>query len=52
LDKMNLKNKSLLSFEELLEKIKQDKIHVLVTMGAGNIDLLVEPIEQILKQKN
>jgi UDP-N-acetylmuramate--alanine ligase len=52
LDKMKSKNKRVLNKEELTDWIKKDfkkKEKVLVTAGAGDIDLLVEPIKQILK---
>jgi UDP-N-acetylmuramate--alanine ligase len=52
LEKMNNRNKRVLDKEELKEWIKKDfkkKGKVLVTAGAGDIDLLVEPIKEILK---
>jgi UDP-N-acetylmuramate--alanine ligase len=49
LDKMKLKNKKLLSKSEVLEELKRNKREVIVTMGAGDIDSLIEPIEKILK---
>ena len=52
LGKMKNKNKSVLDKEGLKEWIKKDfkkKGKVLVTTGAGDIDLLVEPINEILK---
>ena len=52
LSKMKNKNKKVLSKEELKEWIKKDlkkQGRVLVTAGAGDIDLLVEPIKEILK---
>ena len=48
LDKMKLKNKKLLSKQEVLEEITQNKKEVIVTMGAGDIDSLIEPIEKAL----
>lgn len=47
LNKINSDNKMLLSNEKLLEKLKQQKPEVLLTLGAGNIDVLVERIEEI-----
>ncbi len=47
LDKMKLKNKKLLSKSAVLEEIKKGK-EVIVTMGAGDIDSLIEPIENLL----
>jgi len=51
LDKMKNKNKKVMDKEELKDWIKTsfDKKGVLVTAGAGDIDLLVEPIKEILK---
>jgi UDP-N-acetylmuramate--alanine ligase len=52
LEKMKNKNKMVLSKEELKRWIKRDfkkKGEVLVTAGAGDIDLLVAPIKEILK---
>lgn len=49
LNKIKSENKLLLSNEELLEKLKQQKPEVLLTLGAGNIDLLVEQIEEIYR---
>lgn len=43
---VTLKNKTLCRKEELLEVIKNKKIELLVTMGAGDIDQLVEPIKK------
>jgi UDP-N-acetylmuramate--alanine ligase len=52
LDKMKNKNKRVLNKEELKDWIRKDfkkQGNVLVTAGAGDIDLLIEPIKQILK---
>jgi len=52
LEKMKSKNKKVLDKKELEKWIKEDfkKLgKVLVTAGAGDIDLLVEPIKEILK---
>ncbi len=51
LDKMKLKNKKLLSKEEVLEEVKQNKKEVIITLGAGDIDRLVEPLEKIIQQQ-
>lgn len=50
LEKVNLKVKSLLTPNKLLIHLKTNKPDVLLTMGAGDIDLLVKPIEQQLTQ--
>jgi UDP-N-acetylmuramate--alanine ligase len=57
LNKMKKKNKMVMTKDELLEwiendfKMKMDKENgaVLITAGAGDIDLLVEPVKKILK---
>lgn len=49
LDKVTLANKSLLTSQAVLEKIKIEKPAVLLTIGAGDIDRLVAPIVKILK---
>ncbi|WP_317898588.1 UDP-N-acetylmuramate--L-alanine ligase [Aurantibacillus circumpalustris] len=50
LRKMKLKDKKLLSKIEVLEEIKTNKREIIVTMGAGDIDSLIAPIENILRQ--
>jgi len=50
LDKMK-KAGRICSKEELVQQIKQSDIEVLLTLGAGDIDKLVEPIELILNQR-
>lgn len=57
LDKMKIGNKSVMSKEQLLDWIKNDFVksvnrefgEVLITAGAGDIDMLVDPIKQIVK---
>jgi UDP-N-acetylmuramate--alanine ligase len=52
LEKMKNKNKRVSDKEELKDWVKKDfkkQGKVLVTAGAGDIDLLVEPIKEILK---
>ncbi len=50
-EKMRLSNKRLLKKEELMEQLDPDKLDVLVTIGAGDIDTLVAPIEEKLKKR-
>ncbi|MBC8048067.1 MAG: UDP-N-acetylmuramate--L-alanine ligase, partial [Fimbriimonadaceae bacterium] len=50
-DLIKKQNKKLLTENELIEKIKTENFEVLCTIGAGDIDKLVKPISQILKQK-
>lgn len=51
LDKMKLADKKILSGEALLEELSSMNNDVVLTMGAGDIDQLVEPITQLLKNK-
>ncbi|MBO6026895.1 MAG: UDP-N-acetylmuramate--L-alanine ligase [Bacteroidales bacterium] len=50
LDKINLKDKCLCPKEALLETIAERKPELLVTMGAGNIDRFVEPLQNMISQ--
>jgi UDP-N-acetylmuramate--alanine ligase len=50
LDKITSAKKSLLSKDELAAYIASHKPEVLLTLGAGDIDMLVEPIRQRLTQ--
>lgn len=52
LNKMKLQQKSLLSKEEALKKIKDQRPEVLLSLGAGDIDRLVEPIRKIMENDN
>lgn len=47
-DKVEIEQKKLCKKEELLEKIKDKKVEILLTLGAGNIDRLVEPLREYL----
>lgn len=46
LDKINLKKKQLLKNNQVLEFIEKEKPSLILTMGAGDIDKLVEPIKE------
>jgi UDP-N-acetylmuramate--alanine ligase len=48
LDLMHQKNKKLLSRHDVLKMLQAEKPEVFLTMGAGDIDLLVGPITNIL----
>lgn len=50
LDKMKLKDKSVLSKELMLAKIKSEKPGLIVMCGAGDIDALVDPVKEILEE--
>ncbi|KAA3626789.1 MAG: UDP-N-acetylmuramate--L-alanine ligase, partial [Bacteroidetes bacterium] len=51
-DKMKLKNKVQLTKEELLGTLKRKKLEVLMTLGAGDIDTLINPIKEHLENKS
>jgi UDP-N-acetylmuramate--alanine ligase len=51
LGKMKSKHKRLVPKSEVLDFLKTHDTDVLMTLGAGDIDTLVEPIEKLLKQK-
>lgn len=49
LDQVSLKNKRLCPREELLPVIESLRPEVLLTIGAGDIDQLCEPITRLLE---
>jgi UDP-N-acetylmuramate--alanine ligase len=49
LQRMKNKNSKVVSKEELLIEIKNKQPELLITSGAGDIDVLVEPIKKILE---
>lgn len=49
LNKLKTKNKELVNKKDLLNFIEKDKIEVLLTIGAGDIDRLVEPLKTKLE---
>jgi UDP-N-acetylmuramate--alanine ligase len=49
LKKIPLQNKMVCKKEDLVEELIKRKLDVLITIGAGDIDQLVEPIEKSLK---
>jgi UDP-N-acetylmuramate--alanine ligase len=51
LDKMKCADKMICRKKELVEEIAKMKVEVLITMGAGDIDAMVEPITNMLLQK-
>lgn len=46
-----LENKILITRDDLMETLEKKEIEVLITMGAGDIDLFCEPIKQLLINK-
>ncbi len=51
MDMIPLKNKSLVSKEDLIADLDRKDLDILITMGAGDIDKLVKPIIEMLKKK-
>ncbi len=51
LDKMKSEQKHLVKKENLLAFLKDKPLEVLLTMGAGDIDKFVQPIEEMLKKR-
>lgn len=49
--RMKNQNTILLSKEALLDHLRNERTEVVMTMGAGDIELLVEPIKKILEEK-
>ena len=49
LDKVQMSNKRICRKEELIDLIDHEKPELLVTMGAGDIDRFVEPLEKLIK---
>jgi UDP-N-acetylmuramate--alanine ligase len=50
LKRMKLENKKVLSKEDMQQWVKDNKPKLLVMAGAGDIDVLVEPVKQILTE--
>ena len=50
-DKVTAGNKIMLKKEEVLDYLKEKEIDILVTFGAGDIDRLIVPIENLLKER-
>lgn len=50
IDKMTLEKKSLMRKEDIPDKLVISELDVLVTIGAGDIDTLVSPIEMKIKE--
>jgi UDP-N-acetylmuramate--alanine ligase len=48
LDRISSKSKMLCSKQELVSELKKRKLEVLLTVGAGDIDMMVEPIKNAL----
>lgn len=51
LDKMKIASKAVVKKEGVVEHLSRGPLQVLMTLGAGDIDGLIVPIENMLKQK-
>ena len=51
-DKMKLQNKTICEKNKLLDLIRNKNFEILITLGAGDIDKLVDPIKSILLNRN
>lgn len=50
LEKINLESKRVVSPEQVLEYVKNEKPELVVTVGAGDIDRLVKPLKAIISK--
>ena len=48
---IDCKEKKLLNYEELLDWLQSKELEVVVSLGAGNIDRLVQPIKELLTKR-
>jgi UDP-N-acetylmuramate--alanine ligase len=51
MDKVKLADKQICERENLLDILKKTKLEVLITLGAGDIDKMVEPIKKLLTKR-
>lgn len=51
LNRMNLLHKKVVSKPELLTAIEESRPEVLLTMGAGDIDTMIEPIKKLIENR-
>ncbi|HSZ87322.1 MAG TPA: UDP-N-acetylmuramate--L-alanine ligase [Puia sp.] len=51
LDRMKIAEKKIMSKEELMNWIKDHRVELLITTGAGDIDALVMPIKEALEKR-
>jgi len=49
LEKITLANKQICTKDEAVQKIKAERPELLVTVGAGDIDTLIQPLKELLK---
>jgi UDP-N-acetylmuramate--alanine ligase len=48
LQRMTLKHKQVLSKDDMLQWVGENQPELLVMAGAGDIDVLVEPVKEVL----
>ncbi|MEI6815074.1 MAG: UDP-N-acetylmuramate--L-alanine ligase [Bacteroidota bacterium] len=51
LDKVTIKNKRILGVKEILSEVENKDHEIILTLGAGDIDKLINPIEEILNNR-
>jgi len=51
-DNMTVAERALVTREELLEELKNIETDIFITIGAGDIDRLVEPVRKLLEERN
>ncbi|TJZ50807.1 UDP-N-acetylmuramate--L-alanine ligase [Sphingobacterium olei] len=51
LNKIGIENKSLVTSQQVLDKVMAEKPELIVTVGAGDIDRLVKPLKAILEHE-
>ncbi len=51
LEKIKLKNKKLLKRGQVVEELEERELEVVLTLGAGNIDQLVDPLTKMLLKR-
>ena len=49
LDKIDLSEKRILSKQDVIDYVREEKPELLLTVGAGDIDTLIEPIKKVLE---
>lgn len=50
-EKVSITNKSVISDDQLIEKLMEKDLEVLLTLGAGDIDTFIQPIKDRLSQR-
>jgi UDP-N-acetylmuramate--alanine ligase len=51
-DKMKIENKTLVTKEMLMDEVRRRNLEVLMTLGAGDIDVFVSQIDKLLTTRN